>query len=79
MQEGIGWANVDGKRTCRLEHPSEQARGSLYVADNLLSATGPFKRLQAQVAPTGRDRLGYPYWKDRDLTAVLRTIGDTYS
>jgi hypothetical protein len=42
-------------------------------------ALTPFRSLQEQVTPSGHDYRGYPYWRGRTLTEVLRAIARNYS
>lgn len=61
---------------CWEQHRLEEdnSRGSLYVADNSLLATGEYVSLQDQIPSTDRDHKGYPIWRDQALTLVLDLI-----
>jgi hypothetical protein len=48
--------------------------GSLYAADNYLSATGDYALFQEEVPPSERDRKDYPIWKDEALRQVVSVI-----
>lgn len=48
--------------------------GSLYVADNYLSATGHYASFENKVSPSERDHKNYPVWKNQALSQVLALI-----
>jgi len=79
IQEKSGIKNKNGDLTTRLEHPSIDRRGSLYVADDYLSATGPFKNLKEQIKESDLDHLKYPIWKGHALTELLTELTKTFS
>lgn len=49
-------------------------RGSLYAADNYLSATGQYASLEDKVPSSERDHKNYPIWKDQALSQVLAFV-----
>lgn len=79
IQEKLGIKNKNGDHTTRLEHPSIDRRGSLYVADDYLSATGPFKNLKEQIKESDLDHLQYPIWEGESLCNALNEISKTFS
>ena len=49
-------------------------KGSLYVEDNYLSATGDYVIYQKKIPPTERDHNDYPVWRDFALKKVITVI-----
>lgn len=45
--------------------------GSLYAADNYLSATGDYASFEEKVSPSDRDHKDYPIWRDESLRQVI--------
>lgn len=53
-------------------------RGSLYVADNYLSATGQYAKFKENVPTPESDHKGYPVWKNTYLIKIIDFIGKNH-
>jgi hypothetical protein len=67
-----GWMEKDGLPAHGMRHPSEEARGSLYVATDFLVANGPYKWLENVAKPTKHNHAGNPVWEGS--TAVSQAL-----
>lgn len=77
LQPKRGIAIEAGRPT--LRYSREGIRGSFYMTDNYLSATGPYVRLRDKAPPAREDRKGYPVWQGDQLSAVLAAVLATYA
>ena len=59
-----------------VTHPSVTLpkRGSLYLKDNYVSATGGYAGLSCVVLPSERDHKGYPVWRNIQLRKLLAAL-----
>ena len=72
MQPKKGIAIDAGTATLRYARPG--VRGSFYVSNNYLSATGLYAALRGQVPESRPDHQGYPVWQDGPLASLLEQI-----
>lgn len=78
IQEKNGWRNKNGDFPNRLVHSTANTRGSLYVADNYISATGHFKDLSRQVSETVHDNHECPIWENDSIKELITVISKIY-
>ncbi|SMN00647.1 hypothetical protein SPONN_1825 [uncultured Candidatus Thioglobus sp.] len=64
------------KRTKQYDRfTSLHKKGSLYIKENYISATGDYKELENNIHRTSSDSKGCPEWKGDKINNLLRIMG----